>query len=143
MATLISSPDLKAFLENPIVSRLDKNDVIRQVFVNNVSNVVFNFLVLLVENNRFNILETVVAEYSNKMNKINNIVKAKVISAVELAESMKSRLIEKLEYKISKKVIANYEIKPEIIAGLVIEINDKTIDTSLKTKLNSIKKQLI
>lgn len=141
--TLSNSSDLKVFLENPIINRPDKKDVINQVFANNLSNVVLNFLLLLVENNRFNIFESVVIEYSNKMNQINNIVKANVVSAVELDETTKSRLIEKLEYKISKKVLANYEIKPEIIAGLIIEINDKTIDTSLKTKLNSIKKQLI
>lgn len=141
--TLSGSIDLKVFLENPIINRLDKKDVVNQVFATNLSSVVLNFLLLLVENNRFNIIDSVVIEYLNRLDQINNVVKAKVVSAVELDSTMKTRLIEKLENKISKKVLANYEIKPEIIAGLVIEINDKTIDTSLKTKLNSIKKQLI
>lgn len=141
--TLFSSDDLREFLENPIITHLDKHDVINKIFSNSVSAVVLNFLILLVDNNRFNIFDSVLVEYLNKMDQINNIVKARVFSAVELEDSMKVKLIEKLENKISKKVIANYEIKPEIIAGLIIEINDKTIDTSVKTKLNSIKKQLI
>lgn len=141
--TLLASVDLKEFLENPVITNADKKDVINKIFTGKVCTIVLNFLILLVDNSRFNIFDSVLSEYLNRMDKVNNIVKAKVVSAVELEEVAKTRLIEKLERKISKKVVANYEIKPEIIAGLIIEINDKTIDTSLKTKLNSIKKQLI
>lgn len=141
--TLVSSPDLKEFLENPIITHQDKIDVINQIFANHISGSVTNLLMLLVENNRFDVFDLIVNEYSNKKDEINNIVKAKVISAIELNDDAKSKIVNKLEYKTSKKVIADYEINPAIIAGIIVEINDKTIDTSLKTKLNNIKKQLI
>lgn len=141
--TLETSADLKNFLENPIISHKDKKDVINEVFKASVNDIVLSFLNLLIDNNRFNLLESSIAAYSDKLDEINNVVKVKVLSAVQLSDDMKNKLVEKLEQKVSKKVIANYELKPEIIAGLVIEINDKTVDTSLKTKLNSLKKQLI
>lgn len=142
-STLTTSTELKEFLEKPVISHDDKKDVIAQVFKNSVSEATLNFLLLLVDNNRFNLFEATVVEYSDRLDEINNIVKVKVVSAVDLNEDMKNKLIQKLEQKVSKKVVADYVLKPEIIAGLVIEINDKTIDTSLKTKLNNMKKQLI
>ena len=140
---LSSSNDLSDFLINPVINDNDKKDVLEKVFRNSVGNIVYNFLNLLVDNARFDLFECVVIEYLSKLDQINNIIKVDVLSAVELDEHMKSKIIEKLEYKTSKKVIANYDINSEIIAGLVVKVNDKTIDTSLKTKLNAIKRQLI
>lgn len=142
-STIQTSGELKDFLENPVITHNDKKDVISQVFKSSISEVALNFLLLLVDNNRFNLFDSAVIEYSNKLDEINNIVKVSVVSAIELNEDMKNKIIQKLEQKVSKKVVANYELKPEIIAGLVIEINGKTLDTSLKTKLNNLKKQLI
>ncbi len=141
--TLVNSPDLKEFLENPIITHQDKLDVINEIFTNHLSNPVMNLLKLLVENNRFDVFESILIEYSNKKDEINNIIKAKIVSAVDLNDEAKSKIVAKLEQRTSKKVAASYEINPDIVAGLIVEINDKTIDTSLKTKLNNIKKQLI
>ena len=73
---------------------------------------------------------------------LNNIVKPQIISAVELNEEQKNRIINKLQTKLSKIIQPEYEIKPDIIGGLIIEIDDRTIDCSLKTKFDNMKKQL-
>lgn len=135
--------ELKSFLENPVISHSDKKDVISEIFNEHVDESVKNLLFLLIDNNRFDLFFGVVIAYSNKLDETNNILKVKVISAVEVSEELKNALVQKLENKVSKKVVPEYEIKPEIIAGLIIEVSDKTIDTSLKTKLNNLKKQLI
>ncbi|MCD7740132.1 MAG: F0F1 ATP synthase subunit delta, partial [Candidatus Gastranaerophilales bacterium] len=72
----------------------------------------------------------------------NNIVKPVVISAIELEESQKNKIIEKLEYKLTKKVIPQYQVNPDIIGGLIFKIDDKTIDCSIKTKFDNMKQQL-
>ena len=46
------------------------------------------------------------------------------------------------QIKLSKKVIPEYKIDENIIGGLLIELDDKTIDCSLKTKFDNMKKQL-
>ncbi|MDD3237731.1 MAG: ATP synthase F1 subunit delta [Candidatus Gastranaerophilales bacterium] len=141
--TCKQSPDLKDFLENPIISTEDKIDAINTIFKENVSNIVYNFFVLLLENKRFDVLESVVSNYIEMLDEMNNILKIKVTSAVEMNGDLKNKLISKIENKTQKKVIADYLINPEIIAGLVIDINGKIIDSSLKTKLKGLQKQLI
>ncbi len=142
-SVLNENSELKSFLENPVISHSDKKDVISEIFNEHVDESVKNLLFLLIDNNRFDLFFGVLIAYSNKLDETNNILKVKVISAVEVSEELKNALVQKLENKVSKKVVPEYEIKPEIIAGLIIEVSDKTIDTSLKTKLNNLKKQLI
>ena len=81
-------------------------------------------------------------QFSITYNKEKNIVKPVITSAVELDNNQKSVLLSKLESKLNKKVEPEYVISSDIIGGLVIEIEDKTIDCSLKAKFDNMQKQL-
>ena len=43
---------------------------------------------------------------------------------------------------MTKTVVPEYQVNSDIIGGLIIEIDDKTVDCSLKTKFENMKKQL-
>ena len=51
-------------------------------------------------------------------------------------------MIEKISSKLSKNIIPEYKTDKEIIGGIIVEIGDKTIDCSLKTKFENMRKQL-
>ena len=101
-----------------------------------------NFLFTLVDRNKFNLIDTILYCYENSLNDAKNILKVNVISAVEIDNDLKENLKSKLETKLRKAVVLDYEIKPEIIAGLILKIKDKTIDGSMAHKLQEMKKQL-
>ena len=67
----------------------------------------------------------------------------KAVTAVEMKDYLKEKLKRKLEEKLSKQVEIEYSIDPEIVGGMIVEIDGKTIDNSVVTKLKNIKKQLI
>ena len=135
--------ELKDFLESPIISIDDKKEVVDRVFKDSVSEQTYNFLILLAENSRFDLLQAVTDEYNVLLDDLNNVLKANITSAVEINSELKDKLVQKLEYKTSKKVVPVYYIDPEIIGGLIVEVDDKTIDSSIRTKLNNLQKQLI
>lgn len=60
-----------------------------------------------------------------------------------MKDYLKERLQNKLEEKLSKRVEIVYSIDPEIVGGMIVEVEGKTIDNSVVTKLKNIKKQLI
>ena len=60
-----------------------------------------------------------------------------------MKEDAKNRLKQKLEEKLKKSVIINFEQDAEIIAGLVIKIGDSVIDNSLRHKLEDLSKEMI
>ncbi len=142
MDILTTSGDLNDFLQNPIITITDKKDVLNTVFSDFSVNLK-NFLFVLVEKNRFSYLKSIVEEYCSILDIKNNVKRVEIVSAVELYDDEKYRLIDKLQRKLSCVVKAQYTIDENIIAGLVIKIGDKVIDNSLKTRFSGLKKQLI
>lgn len=142
LETLNTSSDLNEFLLNPVITISDKKDVLQKVF-NDLSDNVKNLLFVLVEKNRFAYFESIVAEYSFIIDEKNNIKRVEIVSAVELFEDEKNRLIDKLQRKMSCEVKAQYSIDESILAGLIVKIGDKVIDNSLKTRFEGLKRQLI
>lgn len=140
--TIYSNNELHLFLHNPIVTYNDKKDTITKLFSSHVDKITLDFILLLLEKNRLNILKEVINQYIRSLNQHKNIITPVVISAVELNDDQKTKIINKLQTKLSKQIVPEYEVSEDIIGGLIIELDDKTIDCSLKAKFENMKKQL-
>jgi len=140
--TLSQSPDLNDFFNNPLISVEDKKDIIDKIFTNEIDSLMVNFLKVLVDKDRFSAFEEITRTFKDAVDKVNNISRVKVTSAVNLSEEAKNRLKNKLEEKMKKIVTLDWEINPEIIAGLVIQMGDNVIDSSLKNKLEDLSKTI-
>lgn len=140
--TINSNEQLKDFFNSPVIKLEDKKDVINKLFSVHIEKTTLDFLLVLADSGRLDVIKEVLNQFSKSYNIENNILKPNVISAVELDEFQKQRIIEKLEVKLQRRIIPQYVVDNEIIGGLIIEIDDKTIDCSLKTKFNNMKKQL-
>ena len=142
LETIETNVQLKNALTNPIVTVTDKKDIAQKLFGIHVEKITLDFICLLLENGRLDCLNEVVNRYNQTNNRENNIITPVIISAVELNDEQKRRINQKLEIKTNKKVVPEYSIEPDIIGGIIVEIDDKTIDCSLKTKFDNMKKQL-
>ncbi len=138
-----SSQELGSVMENPAISGKTKDEILNNVFSNQINEKLINFLKVLLDKKRFNELDEIIDAYSVKVDEIHNIKRVEVISAVEVSNDRRKRLIEKLQNKLQKTVIANWQIDKDIIGGLVIKINDDVIDNSLKNKLENLSKNII
>ena len=68
----------------------------------------------------------------------NNISQVNVQTAIDLSEEQKNNLVSAMESYLGNKVVVKYQIKPEILGGLVIECGTKLIDDSIKGKLERL-----
>ena len=140
--TIDTNEQLKNVLLNPVVSVSDKKDIVQKLFSIHIEKITLNFMYLLIENNRLECLNEIINCYNQLSNNFNNVITPVIISAIELNEEQKNRIISKLEGKTNKRVIPEYVLKSEIIGGIIIEMGDKTIDLSIKTKFENMRKQL-
>lgn len=140
--TLNSNNQLDEFLKSPLIKIQDKKDVVQKLFSVHIEKTTLDFIYVLIDSGRFDIINEVLNQFAVLYNKEKNIVKPVIISAVELDSNQKNTLLSKLEGKLNKKVEPEYIINSKIIGGLVIEIEDKTIDCSLKAKFDNMQKQL-
>ncbi len=141
--TLRTNEQLFSFFNNPIITRDDKKDVAQKIFAIHIEKDVLDLLFVLIDNARIDAFNEIVNQYSSQFNIKENIVKPNIISAVELTEEQKQKVIAKLQNKLNKQIIPNYIIDENIIAGMIIEIDDKVIDFSLKEKFEQVQKQLV
>ncbi len=138
----VQNPELLDFMTNKIVSNDDKKQVIYQVFKDFSLNT-YNFFMELIDAKKFDYFCSIVYELNAIYDDKKNILRAEVVSIVELDEAQKSILKSKLEGKFAKTFELKYSLDSSIISGLIIKIGDSIIDLSAKTKLNNLKKQLI
>jgi len=100
---------------------------------------VLSFLKILCEKKHITEFGECVEYYCALYNEIDKILNVKVTSAVELTDSQKARLKEKLENKYNKSVVIEYVTDESIIGGIVLETDGKIIDSSIKKHLKDIK----
>lgn len=142
--TIIShSKDLFEALTNPLVTVADKKAIVDKVFEQDVDVLVKNFLKLLVEKNRFNLICDIVKVYNSLLDDINEVARVEVVSAVELNDMEKNSIQDKLAEKLNKHISIKYKIDESIIAGLIFKMGDDIIDMSVAHKLEDYKKAII
>lgn len=138
------SKDLYDALTNPLVNVEDKENIIDSVFVKDVDKLIINFLKLLVERNRFNLIYDVIAKFNLLLDDVNNVARVEVLSAVSLNENEKNIILEKLSQKIrDKQISVKYSVDESIIAGLVFKLGDDVLDTSVSHQLEELQKSII
>ena len=133
-----NSKDLRELLENPCLPKNIKYSVLEEIFSGVLNNNIVNFLKILTEKNRFCELKSIKCAFEESLDLLNNKQKADVISAVELSQTQKNKILEKLNNRLKKEVIPRWIIDKNIIGGLMIKINDNIIDMSVKNKLKQL-----
>lgn len=138
-----ASQDLNKVMSSPVISSDEKKNVLVKLFEKDNSKIVVNFLQLLVDKNKFGILTSVVKEFANEVNKLNNRLLLNVTSAIELTDSDRAMIKVKLQKVLDKEIELEWAVNRDIIAGLVFEANDNIVDNSLRHKLQELSRKLI
>lgn len=137
------SGDLNKVMTSPVISDDEKKNVISKLFENTTNKVILNFLKLLVDKNRFSMLESITKEYKNEINRLNNLLSINVTSAIDLTEDEKSAIKDKLSNILNKNIELEWATNPDIIAGLIFEVGDNIIDNSLRHKLQDLSRNIM
>ncbi|OGV05721.1 MAG: ATP synthase F1 subunit delta [Ignavibacteria bacterium RIFOXYA2_FULL_37_17] len=119
----------------------DKKSLLQKIFENKISNETASFVGFVVEKNREDILFDIFKEFIALADKKNGIIKAKVVSASELNDQLKQKMIVDLSKKTNKKVSANYNVDANLIGGFIVRIEDTVYDASVKHQLNLLRKK--
>ena len=141
--TVESSQDLVNLIKAPNISKSDKQNVVQKIFDGKINNITRNFILFLIEKDRFGIIENIMYEFKSELDKENNLVQIEIVSAVGLDDNTKQTIKDRLSGKLQKQVNVDWSVNPDIIAGLVFVVGDSIIDTSLKSKLQMIGRNII
>jgi F-type H+-transporting ATPase subunit delta len=103
-----------------------------------------NFLKVLVDNGREEILEEVLARYEQLVKEHLGRVEVEVTTAVELSEDQLDRLKERLEGVLEgKEVILETNVDQDLIGGAVFRFGGRLMDGSIRGRLESLREGML
>ena len=137
------NPELLKLLTHPKISKEEKVSVIENIFKGRFADDIVGFLVIITQKDRGAEIENILDYFRAKVREYKKIGVARVVSATELSEAQKARVEEKLLKQTSYESFeVDYSVDASLIGGMVIRIGDRVVDSSIRTKLDTMTKNL-
>ena len=141
---LEENPGFSRLMNHPDIGRDEKLEVLQKVFEGKLSDTMYGFLEVLIHKGRYGAAEDIFTYYTDRYKAYHRIGVAFVTSAVELTGAQKSKIEKRLlETTQFDKMELHFSLDEELIGGLVIRIGDRVVDSSIRTKLEGLQRQLM
>ncbi len=139
-AMLDESDDLKRLVASPVFTAEDQTRALIAVCDKaGVQGVVANFLKVVSANRRLFALPGMIRAFRLIAARHRGEVSAEVTSAHALTDAQVDELKQALKGVTGKDVAVNVTVDPSILGGLIVKVGSRQIDTSLRTKLSTLK----
>ena len=140
---LLKNDEIIELLDSPKLDDEEKTAFIKGIFENHISVDSLGFLLTVIEKKRQAELLPIVDYVIDCIKELLLIGKATITTALELDDAKKERIVDEL-LKTShyKSLEVEYVVDNSIIGGIVIRIGDRVVDSSVKTRIEKMRKML-
>lgn len=140
---LSQEADARLVLENPTVSAEKRKELLQRIGDALALDVpIRNFLGLLIEKNRLDVLDEIVSTYGALLDEKLGIVRARVTSAQELDSKQRDEVARQLQSLTGKKVRMEVAVDPSLLGGLVAQVGSTIYDGSIRQQLQAFRNSL-
>ncbi|MFQ5631239.1 MAG: ATP synthase F1 subunit delta [bacterium] len=133
------NPKLKYFFHSPEAGKAGKRALVEKNFQDRFSALFIHFIFILLEKGRQNIFDEIAVEFNRFCDKHYNKIRASTVTAVPL----KSDQLDRLKKNLHQQYRATFDIEnyvdPEILGGMILNVEGKVIDASLRNQLEKMK----
>nr|BET44495.1 MAG: F0F1 ATP synthase subunit delta [Candidatus Aschnera chinzeii] len=126
--------NIKCYLRSEIILA----NILINICNNSFDKYFINFILLLGSNNKIDNLTIILKQFIFFKNNINSIINVHVVSAVKLNIQQKNKLIMKMEKIFLNKIQLTHEVDKSIIGGIVIYVDDRVIDKSIRNQIRCL-----
>ena len=136
---LSASPDLGALVASPVISRVDAAKAIAAIAAQmRLDPMTTSFLGVLAKNRRLAKLRDIVRAFDSMTAAYRGEASADVTSAHPLSPAQVTALKAKLKSRLGRDVSVNLSVDPTILGGLVVKVGSRLVDSSIRTRLNTL-----
>ncbi len=138
-AALEASADLRELISSPVISRDDQGAAIAALAIKmKLIPVLQNGLSLMAQKRRLFVLPQLVTRLRGMIADDRGEMTADVTSAQALSKAQADELAKTLKARMGKDVKINAAVDESLIGGLIVKVGSKMIDTSIRSRLNSL-----
>jgi len=134
------SDELQRFLRSPVYSAEEQVRAISAILDQaGIKSLVGNFIRVAAANRRLFAVPEMLAAFRRRLAKHRGEVTAEVTTALPLSAAHVAALKDALKASLGKDVALETQVDPALIGGLVVKVGSRMFDSSLRTKLHSLK----
>jgi F-type H+-transporting ATPase subunit delta len=142
-ALLTESRELAQVFGNPAYGIESKTEIMKELVARvQVSPIVSNLLMLLLERGRLSVLPLIAESYGTMADELSGIVRPTLTSGLPLDAAQIEEIKAALAQSTGKKVELKVEVDPSLIGGVITKIGGKVFDGSVRTQLARIQDTL-
>jgi F-type H+-transporting ATPase subunit delta len=139
-ALLDGSDDLSRLVKSPVFSADDQARAIAAILDKaGIAGLAANLVKVVASNRRLFAVESIIRGFNALVARARGEVTAEVTVAEDLSAANSKTLSAALKDVLGKEPRIEVKVDPAILGGLIVKVGSRMIDTSLRTKLNSIR----
>ena len=132
--------DMKRLVKSPVFSAGEQGRALAAILDKlKIEGLTKNFLLLVAKNRRLFATPDMIRAFRAMLAHERGEASATVTSAAKLTETQVTALRQALKAALHKEVVLDEQIDPTLIGGLIVKVGSRMVDTSLRTRLNSLK----
>ncbi|MCI6503759.1 MAG: F0F1 ATP synthase subunit delta [Prevotella sp.] len=139
----IEVPELKLTIDNPMIAKDSKKALLMAAVGDERTKLTTNFISLVLKEDRESVMQFMANSYITLYRKQKNVIRGKLTTATEVTSEMEQKMRQMVESNTNGTVEFETEVNPDIVGGFILEYDTYRMDTSVRTRLNSILKQLV
>jgi F-type H+-transporting ATPase subunit delta len=133
--------DLQVFFFSPYFSSAEKVAGLKRAVLGADAELL-NFLELLIEKQRMPEIFRVRRHFEELWKEENRRIDVTVTSAIELDPAVVAKVGEEIERQTGQKVDLSSRVDGEILGGIVLQVGNKVLDASIRTRLEKLRKSV-
>ncbi len=141
---LAENEDFGRLMNHPKIINEEKIEVANNVFAGRISEELLGFLTIIISKDRYREIDGILKYFVARVKEYKGIGIATVTTAVPLKDGqckeVEQKLLDTTRYQSME---ISYSVDASLIGGMVIRIGDRVVDSSIKTKLSTLQKDLM
>ena len=138
---LDSNQEMQVFFFSPYFSTPEKVEGLDNV-VTGAEPIVQNFLKLLIEKNRMPAVFRVRRVFDELWQRENKLLPVEITSAIELDKKTVKQIGDRIGEETGQKIELSEHVDPDILGGLIVRVGNSIIDSSIRARLDSLRRQV-
>lgn len=132
---------LRETLANPVIDTATKERLLKNAAGVEVNDASARFFRLVLQHKRETLLQIMCLVYLSLYRKEKNINRMYLTTAVPLDPAIRDRLMYEIRLKTGGTIEFTEEVRPDLIGGVVMRMNNYRLDASIVAQLKQVKRQ--
>jgi F-type H+-transporting ATPase subunit delta len=140
---LEQNPTFAAFLADPGIGAAERTATLEKLFRGRASPLVFNFLGVVNNHGRMRLLGPIAQAYGDLLDAQKGNVEVDVTVAQRLTPDQLEQVRQRVSQSLGRNAIVHQYVDEDIIGGLVLRVEDRLIDASVRYQLEAMRERLL